>query len=526
MEAPGEIRRYRVLDVLGRGGFGTVYRAELLGAGGFTKIVALKLLHPEVEADARLLGRMRDEARMLGLLRHRAIVQVDGLVQLEGRQAVVMECVAGVTLDAAIRANGPLPPWIALRVVEEVADALAFAWDAPGPDGAPLRLLHRDIKPGNIQITPAGDVKLLDFGVARANFAGREANTQAMVYGSLPYLAPERLQRQDGPEGDIYALGATLLEALGGRLSGTIADCAETQSGRLEPALARLGQPGLSDLLRATLAFDPAARPPARELARLCRQLRRDAPGEDLRDWAERAIQPPPPGATDPLTGAVLAEQALAMPRAAQATFDDYAALASAPFLTHEFPPPDPPVVQSVQVPPPLPVEAAPPPPEPTARRAIPVRTATPAPAPRRAPPKPQSGGILSLLARLLFWTGVLAIVLAAVGAVGVFATGAAGVASFVALVAWMWPEVAADSCVDDITRMQGILRSGLETRASRQVSDHLDRNGIPDCRSGRVGVWEMVTFTMRIEEAAADKVITDFEARDILALYDQIRRP
>src|SRR5688572_24162758 len=93
-----EGRRYRVMGVLGRGGFGTVFRADLLGEGSFVRPVALKVLNPEMEGVATVAARLRDEARLLGRVRHRSIVQVDGLVRLDDRWTVVMEYVDGVDL--------------------------------------------------------------------------------------------------------------------------------------------------------------------------------------------------------------------------------------------------------------------------------------------------------------------------------------------------------------------------------------------------------------------------------------------
>src|SRR5262245_35712256 len=102
-------RRYRVIRTVGKGGFGTVYRAELLGASGFQKQVALKVLNPDVEGSERVARRFRDEARVLGLIHHRAIVQVDGLVRLDGRWTVVMEYVEGIDLRKVIKATGAVP---------------------------------------------------------------------------------------------------------------------------------------------------------------------------------------------------------------------------------------------------------------------------------------------------------------------------------------------------------------------------------------------------------------------------------
>ena len=132
------------VERLGEGGCGRVYRAEMEGAGGFTKVVALKLLTESPEADPEgLLKRLRDEARILGLLRHRAVVHADSLVLTNAGWCTVMEYVEGVDLTTIEKSRIPIRP--VLEIVEEIASALDAAWNQPKPDGSPLNLVHRDI---------------------------------------------------------------------------------------------------------------------------------------------------------------------------------------------------------------------------------------------------------------------------------------------------------------------------------------------------------------------------------------------
>ncbi|MCK6524407.1 serine/threonine protein kinase [Myxococcota bacterium] len=317
---PTPSRRYRILSVLGAGGFGTVYRAELITSGGLRREVALKVLNERAAANDQAAARLRDEARILSSLHHGGIVRVDDLVQLDGRWTMVMELVRGIDLDRLLETHGPLPVSVALELVESVSRTLHAATTARGPDGEELSLVHRDVKPANVLVTTAGITKLLDFGVARAKISDREAATQeAVVMGSLPYLAPERFGFEDLPAGDVYALGATFYEALTGRRFGRTRPSQNGHQEHLRDALhqgweliAPEAREPVAQLLVRCLAFDPKERPTAKALASQCGELRRRVSGPSLADWAEQRVQAvldkPQAQSTDPLCGAELSE--------------------------------------------------------------------------------------------------------------------------------------------------------------------------------------------------------------------------
>ncbi len=296
-----EGRRYRILSTLGKGGFGTVYRAELLAAGGFTKQVALKVLNNDAMKEADFAQRLRDEARVLGLIKHRAVVGVDALAELEHGWAVVMEYVDGIDVQALVT-TGALHPKMSVEIIEDVASALHQAFFTLSPStGTPLQVMHRDIKPANIRVTPQGEVKLLDFGIARADFDSREAQTTGRLYGSFKYMAPERIEAIEGPSADVWSLGIVLAELVCGKSLKTppkhpdrfVEWFAETEQkmrtrmAAANPPIEGEAQDGMMALCRDMMGFEPEDRLDAKEVERRCRDLKPTVPGPWLREWAE-----------------------------------------------------------------------------------------------------------------------------------------------------------------------------------------------------------------------------------------------
>ena len=300
-------RRFRILETIGKGGFGTVYRAEMTDSGGFSKQVALKLMTYDGDASDDIARRMRDEARILGLIRHRAVVGVNSLVPLQEGWGVVMEYVPGCDLSTAIKNKRHRPPpGVVLEIIEEVAAALDTAYNRKaGDEGKPLRLIHRDIKPSNLRITRQGEVKLLDFGVARAEFDKKEARDQVgFVMGSGRYMAPERRSGKESHNADVYALGVVLANTLTGkrfaeppvdekdhaRFLGTVLETVRKALERHDDDEVRAAAHEVRMLLLEMLAFHADDRPNAGSVEKRCRKVRKRLPAPWLRDWAERSV--------------------------------------------------------------------------------------------------------------------------------------------------------------------------------------------------------------------------------------------
>jgi len=209
---------YLLVDKIASGGMADVYRARVTGLRGFSKPVAIKKIHPHLLAQRGFLNMFVDEAKIVSRLRHPNIVQILELGEVNGQPFIAMEYLPGrdlYELMTRLQELGEPCPWpLAVRVILEVASALHFAHESRAPDGTPLGIVHRDVSPRNILLSYDGEIKLTDFGVARAR--DREEMTQAgIIKGKVRYLSPEAALGEDvDRRSDVFSLGVVFAELL------------------------------------------------------------------------------------------------------------------------------------------------------------------------------------------------------------------------------------------------------------------------------------------------------------------------
>ncbi|MCM9078688.1 serine/threonine-protein kinase [Streptomyces spororaveus] len=257
--------RYRLLEPIGRGGMGTVWRAR-------DEVLAREVAVKEVRAPAglepaeleRLYRRLEREAWAAARVSHRGVVTVYDVASEDGRPWIVMELVRGLSLADVLEAEGPMTPQRAAHVGEQVLAALRSAHDSG--------VLHRDVKPGNVLIANDGRVVLGDFGIA--TLEGSSAITMpGELVGSPEFLAPERaLGRDPGPASDLWALGVMLYAAVEGVSPFRQATPLDTLRAVVDAELPPPRRAGaLEPVLEGLLRKDPAERLPAAEAARMLR---------------------------------------------------------------------------------------------------------------------------------------------------------------------------------------------------------------------------------------------------------------
>jgi len=197
---------FRILECLGSGGAGMIWKAEDLTLG---RIVALKALRPELAADGEMAERFRSEARTLAKLSHPNVASLYSLIEDEDGLFLVLEYVEGNTLAALLAGSGLLPFDSAFALFHQVLDGVGHAHEAG--------VVHRDLKPANLMVDARGRVKVMDFGIARMQGAARTTHHGKLV-GTPEYMSPEQVRGEDATiRSDLYCLGIVLFEMLTGQ---------------------------------------------------------------------------------------------------------------------------------------------------------------------------------------------------------------------------------------------------------------------------------------------------------------------
>jgi serine/threonine protein kinase len=212
--------KYELVNKLASGGMAVAHKALMLGAKGVKKPVVLKLIHPHLAEQPEFVEMFIEEARLSATLTHSNIAQVFDFGEVEGRYFIAMELVDGQSLAQLLRraqrrGHDTLPVPLALLIATEMCEALHYAHTRTDERGKPLNLVHRDVSPENVLISWQGEVKLVDFGIAKSTMTGKQTAT-GMVKGKYPYFSPEqsRADRTVDARTDIYAATVVLYEML------------------------------------------------------------------------------------------------------------------------------------------------------------------------------------------------------------------------------------------------------------------------------------------------------------------------
>jgi serine/threonine-protein kinase len=219
---PGRLRRYEILRRIATGGMGTVYLGRVVGAGGFERRVAIKVMHPHIAEEPSFIAMFLDEARLAARIHHPNVVATLDIDQTEEGLFIVMEYIEGLTvrqINHALRARAErLTPPVALRIVLDALAGLHAAHELTDPEGKPLDIVHRDVSPPNLLVGVDGITRITDFGIARASSRLGESTKKGEIKGKVGYMAPEQLRSAAlDRRSDVYAVGVVLWELLTGQ---------------------------------------------------------------------------------------------------------------------------------------------------------------------------------------------------------------------------------------------------------------------------------------------------------------------
>jgi serine/threonine protein kinase len=262
---PREVGRYEIISTLGVGGMANVHLAVQRGPVSGSKLLAVKRLRAEMAADEEFLTMFADEARIALRFSHPNIVHTYEIAEEPSGLVMTMEFLYGQALSDVFRRAGRqnIPLDEHLWILTQVLAGLEYAHTLPDYDGKPLNIVHRDVSPSNVIVTYAGEVKLVDFGIAKAS--GARAETQAgVIKGKIGYASPEQcLTRPVDGRSDVYGVGVMLWEALARRRRSTAETALAALQARLqddEPPIEEAWPevpPALAAMTRRALARDP-----------------------------------------------------------------------------------------------------------------------------------------------------------------------------------------------------------------------------------------------------------------------------
>lgn len=259
---------YHLVEQIAVGGMAEVWRARAYGLAGFEKTLVVKKILDELARDEDFVRLFIDEARIAVQLQHHNIVQVFDLGTAEGTLYMAMEYVHGTDLSRLVQRvqdREPFPVPLALFVASEVLKALRFAHGKRDEAGQPMNIVHCDVSPHNILISQAGEVKITDFGIARAAF--QLGSLHETVRGKYAYMSPEQIEnREIDHRSDVFSLGIVLWEVLTGRrlFKGRTKDETLQRVKRAEVPSPRLYRPQVSEELEAVVLKALARRPSQR----------------------------------------------------------------------------------------------------------------------------------------------------------------------------------------------------------------------------------------------------------------------
>ena len=266
---PIQFGKYQLLDKIAVGGMAELYRAKLTGAEGFEKLIAIKKILPNLSEEDNLITSFIDEAKLAALLHHENIVQIYDFGSMDDEYFIAMEFLFGKDLrtirKAAKKRQMPLGMENILHVVSRICAGLDYSHNLKDLQGQPLNIIHRDINPQNILVTYEGQVKIIDYGIAKA--ASQNTKTREnLIKGKLAYMSPEQANGQTiDHRSDIFSTGIILYELLAvkrmfeGETMHVLSLVREAQYDPPEEVIPDLPAK-LNEILRRALAKDPANR--------------------------------------------------------------------------------------------------------------------------------------------------------------------------------------------------------------------------------------------------------------------------